>query len=72
MAELKRVIMRKENVTRRICVSGGGAKMGSNATTPLGDDATRFKRTRIPGEEAADPVAILDPRLGARWRDALD
>ncbi len=50
---------------------GVGAKMGIDATIPLGADAMRFKRIRVPGEEAVDPAAVVDPRPAASWRDAL-
>jgi 2,5-furandicarboxylate decarboxylase 1 len=50
---------------------GVGAKMGIDATIPLGADPMRFKRIRVPGEEAVDPSAVLDPRPPAAWRDRL-
>jgi 2,5-furandicarboxylate decarboxylase 1 len=50
---------------------GVGAKMGIDATIPLGGDPMRYKRIRIPGEEAVDPGAVADPRPAVRWRDAL-
>jgi 2,5-furandicarboxylate decarboxylase 1 len=51
--------------------NGVGAKMGIDATIPLGGDPMRFKRIRVPGEEAVDPAKALDPRPGTSWRDAL-
>jgi 2,5-furandicarboxylate decarboxylase 1 len=47
---------------------GVGAKMGIDATIPLGTDPMRYKRIRVPGEEAVDVAAVVDPRP---WRDAL-
>jgi 2,5-furandicarboxylate decarboxylase 1 len=47
---------------------GLGAKMGIDATIPLGTEMMRYKRIRVPGEEAVDPAAVIDPRP---WRDAL-
>jgi len=46
---------------------GLGAKMGIDATIPLGTDPMRYKRIRVPGEEAVDLAAVIDPRP---WRDA--
>jgi len=40
---------------------GVGAKMGLDATVPLDADAFRYTKTRIPGEEAVDLDAVLDP-----------
>jgi 2,5-furandicarboxylate decarboxylase 1 len=51
--------------------NGVGAKLGIDATIPLGSDPMRFKRIRIPGEEAVDLVASVDPRPAAQWRDRL-
>jgi 2,5-furandicarboxylate decarboxylase 1 len=51
--------------------NGVGAKMGIDATIPLGSDPMRFKRIRVPSEEAVDPAKVLDPRPGKLWRDAL-
>jgi 2,5-furandicarboxylate decarboxylase 1 len=48
-----------------------GAKMGIDATIPLGTDEMRFKRIRMPSEEAVDPAAIVDPRPATAWRGAL-
>ena len=49
---------------------GVGAKMGMDATKPLGADEMTFKRIRVPGEETID-VADTIKRGGANWRDAL-
>jgi len=51
--------------------NGVGAKMGIDATIPLGVDPMRFKRIRIPGEEAVDAPSVLDPRPATQWRDVL-
>lgn len=50
---------------------GLGAKMGIDATVPIGSPPLRFKRIRVPGEEAVDPAAVLDPRPPTAWREAL-
>lgn len=50
---------------------GVGAKMGIDATIPLGADPMRFKRIRVPGEESVDAAAIVDPRPAERWRDLI-
>lgn len=50
---------------------GLGAKMGIDATIPLGSDPMRFKRIRVPGEDTVDPAAVLDPRPAAQWRDII-
>jgi len=39
-----------------------------DATIPLGTDPMRYKRIRVPGEEAVDKEAVVDPRP---WRDAV-
>jgi 2,5-furandicarboxylate decarboxylase 1 len=51
--------------------NGVGAKMGIDATIPLGSDPMRFQRIHVPGEESVDPAKALDPRPGTSWRDAL-
>lgn len=40
---------------------GVGAKMGFDATIPLDADEMTFKRIRVPGEEAIDLDAVIDP-----------
>lgn len=50
---------------------GVGAKMGIDATIPLGADPMRFKRIRVPGEESVDAASVVDPRPAARWRDLI-
>ena len=42
--------------------------MGIDATMPLAAPEMRFKRIRVPGEEAVDLAAVIDPRP---WRDAI-
>ena len=39
---------------------GVSAKMGIDATIPWGADAFRYKRIRVPGEEAIDPATVLE------------
>lgn len=39
---------------------GLGAKMGIDATIPVGSDDFRFKRIRVPGEEDVDPARVVD------------
>jgi len=51
--------------------NGVGAKMGIDAPIPLGGDPMRFMRIRIPGEEAVDAAAVVDPRSATQWRDVL-
>jgi 2,5-furandicarboxylate decarboxylase 1 len=48
--------------------NGVGAKMGLDATKPLTAPEMRFKRIRVPGEEAVDLGRVLD--ANARWRTA--
>ena len=50
---------------------GDGAKMGMDATKPLDADEMKFKRIRVPGEEAIDLVKVLDATPAASWRKAL-
>ncbi len=40
---------------------GLGAKMGLDATIPLGSPEMKFKRIRVPGEEAINLDSVLDP-----------
>jgi len=49
---------------------GVSAKMGIDATIPWGSDAFRYKRIRVPGEEAIDPATVLETSAPAditRW-----
>jgi 2,5-furandicarboxylate decarboxylase 1 len=51
--------------------SGVGAKMGFDATKPLGAEPMHFKRIQVPGKDEIDIAAVtanIDP---AAWRDAL-
>jgi 2,5-furandicarboxylate decarboxylase 1 len=48
---------------------GVGAKMGMDATKPLDADEMKFKRIRVPGEEAVDLAKVVLP--GKAWRDAV-
>ena len=50
---------------------GVGAKMGMDATKPLGAPEMTFKRIRVPGEEAIDVAEVLKRGEGSNWRDAL-
>lgn len=43
---------------------GISAKMGVDATVPLGAEPFAFKRIRVPGEEAVDLRALTDPDPG--------
>jgi 2,5-furandicarboxylate decarboxylase 1 len=49
---------------------GVGAKMGLDATKPLGAPEMKFKRIRVPGEESLDLSRVLSPQ-GNDWRAAL-
>jgi 2,5-furandicarboxylate decarboxylase 1 len=49
---------------------GVGAKMGLDATKPLNVDAMKFKRIRVPGEDAVDPAKAVGPVPGRSWRNA--
>jgi len=51
--------------------NGVGAKMGLDATKPLGASEMTFKRIRVPGEERVDVDRVATP-VGVNWRDALD
>lgn len=46
--------------------NGLGAKMGLDATIPLGSPEMKFKRIHVPGEEAINLDAVLDPER--RWQ----
>ena len=51
--------------------NGVGAKMGMDATKPLGVDEMKFKRIRVPGEDQVDfdgAVGTVQSRL---WRSAI-
>ena len=48
---------------------GVGAKMGLDATIPLGAPEMKYKRIRVPGEERVDLAKVLAP--GSDWRAAL-
>lgn len=47
---------------------GVGAKMGLDATVPVGAPPLKFKRIGIPGERELDPASLLDLRPAADWR----
>lgn len=49
--------------------NGVSAKMGFDATVPLDSPALKYKRIRVPGEEAVDLTKVIDD--GAEWRSAL-
>jgi 2,5-furandicarboxylate decarboxylase 1 len=49
---------------------GVGAKMGLDATKPLGAPEMRFKRIRVPGEDVVDVAALLAGD-NTNWRAAL-
>jgi len=51
--------------------NGVGAKMGMDATKPLGAPEMTFKRIRVPGEEAIDVAQVLSHPGGTNWRNAL-
>jgi 2,5-furandicarboxylate decarboxylase 1 len=48
--------------------NGVGAKMGLDATKPLGAEPMKFTRIRVPGEEQIRPDEV--PAAGADWREA--
>ena len=50
---------------------GVGAKMGLDATKPLGAEEMTFKRIRVPGEEAIDVAELLKGDGGTNWRQVL-
>jgi 2,5-furandicarboxylate decarboxylase 1 len=50
---------------------GVGAKMGLDATKPLNADAMKFKRIRVPGEDAVDLAKAVGPVPGRSWRNAI-
>jgi len=47
--------------------AGVGAKVGFDATIPIGAPPMKFKRIKVPGEDAVDLDAVLQP-AGTRWR----
>ena len=49
---------------------GVGAKMGLDATRPLDADEMKFKRIRVPGEEAVDLAKVIGAP-GRSWREAI-
>lgn len=48
---------------------GVGAKMGLDATKPLGAPEIRYLRIRVPGEEAVTEVSAVDPRAARPWAE---
>jgi 2,5-furandicarboxylate decarboxylase 1 len=48
---------------------GVGSKMGLDATKPLDADEMKFKRIRVPGEEAVDLAKVTGPNRS--WREAI-
>jgi 2,5-furandicarboxylate decarboxylase 1 len=48
---------------------GVGAKMGLDATVPVGAPEGRFRRIFVPGERDLDLPALIDPHPPANWRD---
>ena len=48
--------------------NGVSAKLGIDATVPLDAPPGKFTRIRVPGEEAVDPVAVVDAEAGGNWR----
>jgi 2,5-furandicarboxylate decarboxylase 1 len=48
---------------------GLGAKMGLDATIPLGAPEMKYKRIRVPGEESVNLAKVVAP--GSDWRAAL-
>jgi 2,5-furandicarboxylate decarboxylase 1 len=50
---------------------GVSAKFGIDATIPLSAPPGKFRRIRVPGEEAVDPAAVVDARCGGDWRRAV-
>jgi 2,5-furandicarboxylate decarboxylase 1 len=50
---------------------GVGAKMGIDATKPLDADEMKFKRIRVPGEEAVDLAAVSGAASPQAWREAV-
>jgi 2,5-furandicarboxylate decarboxylase 1 len=50
---------------------GLGAKLGIDATIPLDAPPMRFRRIRVPGEDAVDLGKAIDTASGGDWRKAL-
>jgi 2,5-furandicarboxylate decarboxylase 1 len=50
---------------------GVGAKMGLDATKPLDAKEMKFKRIRVPGEEAVDIAECISSDLATSWRQAI-
>jgi 2,5-furandicarboxylate decarboxylase 1 len=50
--------------------SGVGAKMGIDATVPLDAPPGKFRRIRVPGEDAVDLAAVVDAAARGDWRTA--
>lgn len=51
--------------------NGVGAKMGLDATKPLGVDEMKFKRIRVPGEEKVDLDGVVSTMPSCNWRSAI-
>jgi 2,5-furandicarboxylate decarboxylase 1 len=49
--------------------NGVSAKMGFDATVPLSAPPLKYKRIRVPGEEAVDLAKVIDD--AAEWRKAI-
>ena len=50
---------------------GFGAKMGLDATRPLGAPEMRFQRIAVPDQAAIRLEDVLDPAAGTAWRRAV-
>jgi 2,5-furandicarboxylate decarboxylase 1 len=48
--------------------NGLGAKMGIDATIPVGAPEMRFRRIRVPGESEVALDTVIDASRGADWR----
>jgi len=51
--------------------NGVGAKMGMDATKPLGVDEMKFKRIRVPGEDQVDFDGVVGTVQSRLWRSAI-
>ncbi len=51
--------------------NGVGAKMGLDATKPLEAQEMKFKRIRVPGEDAVDLSKVVSETAGTAWRDVV-
>ena len=49
--------------------NGVSAKMGFDATVPLSSPELKYKRIRVPGEDAVDLAKVID--ASADWRKAI-